>query len=294
MKDLSILESVFDVVRIVNPKENIEMESNSKGQLYSLPYCNCFEVWKNGKVCENCISLKAIESKSTQVKFEVVSGRRYMVIAAPLNKNDGDYVIEMIMDITDNDLINDLQQLSGFNYYDVIENLSKVVVTDELTGVHNKRYIEEVLPYKLKQLEYNSNTIGLILIDIDYFKRINDTFGHVIGDEILKEVAGILSHEIRGKNDWIARYGGEEFLIFLSDMTESTFTKVCERMRKKIEGASVILDDQSISVTISLGCLLIDSRKSMEMKRILTYVDDLLYKSKELGRNCVTLETIVD
>ena len=137
----------------------------------------------------------------------------------------------------------------------------------------------------LNRAQRRSGHLCLILCDIDYFKRINDTYGHPFGDKALKIIADILSKTVR-KVDLVARYGGEEFAIILEDSDEKGGKEMAERIRKKIELLSLYHDKNTINVTMSLGLATFPDDGNKKSLRI-DHADRALYNAKASGRNCI-------
>ena len=160
--------------------------------------------------------------------------------------------------------------------------------TDHLTQIYNRRTAHDVLT----QL-FNSHSIkpvSVVLIDLDFFKSINDLYGHLVGDRVLIAVAAILSDGIR-KNDLVARFGGEEFLLILQDTNSEYATEIAERCRLMIERCVVLSDEQqevSLSASFGIACA-IPNAETNSVDLILRQADQALYQAKSKGRNQVVL-----
>ncbi|MBY0009190.1 sensor domain-containing diguanylate cyclase [Paenibacillus typhae] len=153
--------------------------------------------------------------------------------------------------------------------------------TDKLTGLRNRRYLEEKLSGQLELFRETGEPFSLLMIDIDYFKRINDTFGHQTGDYVLEKLGSLLSFHSREK-DTAARYGGEEFVLILPDMAADESRLVAENLRQEAELA--VWETGRLTVSIGIAtCTAGDSEKTLLHK-----ADTALYASKEGGRNRVT------
>lgn len=164
------------------------------------------------------------------------------------------------------------------------KKLKKLYLTDKLTGLYNRFKIDKELSSQKDNIDRNeSYSCGLILIDIDYFKRINDTLGHLVGDCILKDISMLLKNNLR-KTDIIGRWGGEEFLIILPFTSKDIAKKVAENLRVLIEEHNFSYN-MNRKITISIGVTEFSKSKSVEDTLLL--VDNLLYKAKENGRNRV-------
>lgn len=164
------------------------------------------------------------------------------------------------------------------------KKLKKLYLTDKLTGLYNRFKIDKELFLQKDNIDRNeSYSCGLMLIDIDYFKRINDTLGHLVGDCILKDISMLLKNNLR-KTDIIGRWGGEEFLIILPFTSKDIAKKVAENLRVLIEENNFSYK-MNRKITISIGVTEFSKSKSVEDTLLL--VDNLLYKAKENGRNRV-------
>jgi diguanylate cyclase (GGDEF)-like protein/PAS domain S-box-containing protein len=159
--------------------------------------------------------------------------------------------------------------------------------TDELTGVGNRQYLEARLRGLVAEYEKLQGGGSVLFIDIDHFKQVNDTFGHDVGDRVLRMVAATLKNNLR-QTDALGRWGGEEFLAIINDMAPSeTLTAVCEKLRSLTESSRLDWDDGSVSVTISIGATGLLPNDTLES--VVRRADELMYQSKNAGRNRVTV-----
>lgn len=168
---------------------------------------------------------------------------------------------------------------------ETMETLEKLSQRDGLTGVYNRRHVEGELAIKFKEARKSGNPISMMIIDLDHFKNINDTRGHLAGDEVLRKLGHLLLSSAR-KGDVVGRYGGEEFIVVMPDTAIDTAMEVAENLRKSIENMSITYEDNAIPITASIGLSQIRPDMS-EYNELLKESDDGLYKAKESGRNCV-------
>lgn len=167
---------------------------------------------------------------------------------------------------------------------DIQEQLKMLAAHDVLTGLYNRRYILERIEEKLPEIRRHQLDCCFVVMDIDYFKDVNDNYGHIAGDDVLRDVAQILVNGVR-QGDIVARYGGEEFLIFLP-MTELESAQVLvERLRVALEAHIHLIENEKVIVTASFGIAHHDVNDSAD--RTIARADKALYQAKLAGRNCI-------
>jgi len=172
------------------------------------------------------------------------------------------------------------------------ERLKHIGLTDPLTGVNNRRYIERRLIEEIGRSRRQGYALSCMYIDIDHFKRINDRLGHQAGDEVLRGVAGRIKAELR-LSDALGRFGGEEFVVLLIDTEQADAVNVAERIRLGIaEHPLMLLGGQKLDVTVSLGVSALSppakgNGVEAAAQRLIAQADQALYKAKEAGRNRV-------
>jgi two-component system, cell cycle response regulator len=165
-------------------------------------------------------------------------------------------------------------------------SLRTLATMDGLTGVYNRREFNRWITAELERSRRESDPVSLIMVDIDYFKKINDTYGHHMGDEALRCVSGILKQEVR-PGDHVARYGGEEFAIILPKASGTEALAVSERLRASIEAQPVLLDTgKLLNLTASIGFATFPTHANSEHV-LMTEADKALYNAKQSGRNRV-------
>jgi len=176
---------------------------------------------------------------------------------------------------------------------------------DGLTGLYNRRHFDERLAGELRRAERERSRVALLMLDLDHFKHINDTYGHAVGDEVLRHVAKIIAHEVRVGTDVPVRYGGEEFAVIAPekgpiggeefaviapDTNLLGAESLAERIRMRVAELRVPVGDQLVSVTLSVGVAVFDPRvehRDDPMRALLEAADRRLYQAKHAGRNRV-------
>lgn len=170
---------------------------------------------------------------------------------------------------------------------DAYERIKLVSLVDPLTGCFNRRYMDEHLAEELaRALRYRSE-LSVLMCDIDFFKRVNDTHGHPVGDRVLIDVATMLRTGSRQQIDWVARYGGEEFLMVLPESSQADAALLAERLRSTIETSEFKYAETALQLTVSFGVSACRHEGHETTGTLLARADKALYKAKETGRNRV-------
>ena len=174
---------------------------------------------------------------------------------------------------------------------DMNKHLHEINNKDYLTSIANRRYFNSYLKDIL--IQGNEESVGIILIDVDEFKRINDKYGHDAGDCALQHVSNILEKSIR-KVDLVARLGGDEFIVYLKDSDDSTLANVAEKLRLFVEINPVKWEDETINITLSIGLFNYtrSNKKRLTLKELLIYADKAMYVSKHNGRNQINVHSV--
>lgn len=206
------------------------------------------------------------------------------------------HLVEMVLEAIalskDNEVMNDLMiemlHKNAILHKQLEEQLSenkKLSVTDQLTGLYNRRYLLEAFEKEVNRLKRYNRTFALIMFDIDFFKLVNDNYGHDVGDRVLKDLASLVSSRLR-KSDTFSRWGGEEFMILAGEMDVESARILAEDIREKVEDYDF---SPVTSLTCSFGVMTCNDPADCEMKVMTKQVDLALYKAKATGRNKVVV-----
>ncbi len=168
-----------------------------------------------------------------------------------------------------------------------VDDLFRKSLIDSLTNIGNRLSLEQFGEKKMNELNNISKPFGVLFMDIDFFKKVNDDFGHVVGDEVLLMVAQTASVVVRG-NDFVGRWGGEEFLVFVDVADQESLFIVAEKIRNQVASSFIKKAVNSIQVTVSIGGAM--AKKGMSLSEIIEKADQYMYQSKSNGRNKVTIE----
>ena len=162
------------------------------------------------------------------------------------------------------------------------EIVFRMAITDGLTNLANRKQLDTVLAEELPRAQRHGRHLSLLMIDIDHFKKINDTYGHLTGDSVLRGLAQALQKRLR-PNDKLARYGGEEFCLVLPETSLSSAVRIAEDLRGIVANQAFAAEGQEIHVTVSMG--LAAAKPIMTVEQLYKAADEMLYKAKNSGRN---------
>ncbi|WP_019614870.1 diguanylate cyclase [Psychromonas ossibalaenae] len=195
-------------------------------------------------------------------------------------------------DVSGNDEISDMAK--AFNIFAAeIEEQKQILrdlsLTDGLTGLYNRRALDQRLEQELQTAARNQGPLAVLIMDIDYFKRYNDIYGHLAGDDCLKQVSAALLHSKRRSTDFIARYGGEEFLFILPNTTPDGAQKMAAEVLAKVNALNITHEGNSAAahVTMSIGIAGGCYQENLNSAELLEKADKALYKAKKSGKNCI-------
>jgi two-component system, cell cycle response regulator len=167
-----------------------------------------------------------------------------------------------------------------------LERVYNAAIKDGLTGVFNRKYLEERLDAEIAYAVRQSTPLSIAIFDVDHFKKVNDTYGHLGGDAVLRRVAAILAETLRTE-DVVARYGGEEFVVIARGLTAEQAVLMADRVRQELAASEVVFDEKPIKVTASAGVASLACAPKPDKPSLLGTADGRLYRAKEAGRNRV-------
>lgn len=217
-------------------------------------------------------------------------------------------LLEVVTELNDKDLLIAVQR----DYIDILlkikginlnQNLLQIEMTqnekqfesistkDPLTSCYNRRYFEKTIKKWLKEAKMTAQLIGFFILDVDYFKQINDQFGHLVGDDVLKSVANIAAEYLSAYDSIFARYGGDEFVAMVKVSSKDELIEIVDNLYNHISDTIIELDEEKISIGISLGVSTNVNGVLTDYKEIFKLADDALYESKRNGRNQYTVNT---
>jgi diguanylate cyclase (GGDEF)-like protein len=278
--DKILLKNGYDTISANCGREALEIIDKKKPDLILLdvimPEMDGFEVCKRLKSSDGCNEIPVIFLTAKTTAEDLVRG--FDVGAAdymtkPFRKEE--LLVRVRTQITMKKMQNELLEQNVL--------LTRLARTDPLTGVNNRRYFIEALEQEFARSRRYEDPLSLMIIDVDFFKSINDLYGHDTGDRVLKTLCDMGRNVFR-KTDLFARIGGEEFGVILPHADQSRCIEVAERYLKKITGLSVKSEKGDVSFTVSIGVASLD-KETAEMENLLKKADKALYLAKENGKN---------
>lgn len=178
---------------------------------------------------------------------------------------------------------------------DANKEIRLLSITDTLTGAFNRSYLNERFEQELMRSKRYGHAFSILIADIDNFKKVNDTYGHQNGDQVLRDFSKTIANRLRNGVDWMVRYGGEEFLIMMPETNRESSANIAERLRKSVENLVIPLigESNTLQITASFGGATVQFDKGSEMRvamdRLIYQADEQLYRSKNEGRNKVSV-----
>lgn len=281
---IQLFEKTYDFMMVVDPirKKVLKVE---KGSLFK-DDIECYKLLEKQTMCENCISMRAYNENECIIKLTYSKNKIYMMTAVPIISQGEKLIIELFKDATNSLYMQNEEHGCEMKVISSIKHFKKLAKKDELTDLYNRRFIYERLPADLSKSFLKNEPLSLIFIDIDFFKKVNDKYGHVAGDQVLREVGEELARNVRAEKDWVARYGGEEFIICLTNTDIDNAHMIAERIRNNIMAKEFIIGNDRLNLTCSFGVHTVNNEDECPtVDSIIDIVDKKLYRAKAEGRN---------
>ena len=180
------------------------------------------------------------------------------------------------------------QMAATLKHFQRLSSFKNIAIYDTLTGLYNRRHFEERLEVDAQKSFYGGTPLSLVMVDIDHFKKVNDTFGHTEGDQVLCKISSLLKSSTR-KKDTVARYGGEEFILILPEATLEASFVIAERIRRLIESTLFEVGQAQVNLTVSMGISNFPKHQAKSKEELIKMADQALYDAKRGGRNKVCI-----
>ncbi len=273
---LDFFKTMYDAVRLVDPVQKSVLDYRENERFATDEAC--FNYWKDAKICDNCISIRAYTDSRCYMKLEQAPGAIMMVTALPVENIQSPIVLELLKNATDTMLFGEGVYPEGRLYKDVVVEFNDLIIKDELTGLYNRRYVDERLPVDIVKSSYSNLPLSLAFLDIDNLKDINDVYGHTAGDKTIASMAAAMNSCVRAGADWVARYGGDEFIVCLNNTSYEDAEKILARIRAKILEIEQFRNE-GILGTVSYGIYTMH-HEELTAQALISLADERMYRAK--------------
>ncbi len=234
------LRQVFDLVRLVDPGRNCELAVNERGEISERPYMH-YDLWREEDQRGSSAAIRALNERAQVTKFEFVDDDLYHITVKYVEMEGRPCTLEMVSRVGENTM------LDGIGKHEIVEAISRHnarMYEDPVTGVRNRRYYED-------HFQHMRALRGVAMIDVDDFKHINDTYGHLVGDRVLRAIAEAVCACVRA-SDAVIRYGGDEFVIVFEGITEEALPMRIDAIHTKV--AEIAFEDiPELRTSVSVG-----------------------------------------
>lgn len=273
----SHINKLFDYIRLIDiQNKSLYAEYQINSSLKPIPV---FNFQSRQELYHQCTIADTVIYQVNQEGQMLI-----LLTVLPIYINKRKFILECAANVTGRIDVNNILSQNTL----LLRNAYKLSITDELTGLYNRRYINQMLPFEISTCIKQNIPLSVIFTDLDRFKQANDLYGHIVGDHLLCEFASELQRNIRKGEDWVARYGGDEFLLCLVGIDNKRAKMVAERIRKTIERKVFEYHEYKITMTCSFGIYTVDDFKNLPSYNfILKTIDERLYMAKKAGGNMV-------
>lgn len=259
------IDPFFDIVRVVRMDHFTSLDNTETA---------CFDFWGREHPCDNCISRRAVNVCKRMTKFDFVGEDVYYVVATPVAIDGAPASLEILTKMEDDVEIN----ASGYSeFLDKIAHYNNAVTKDALTGIYNKQFFLN----RLSSMEFvdEKKQMGIVMCDVDYFKQINDTYGHVMGDNVLSAIGKTLLEATKGHDQmYPVRFGGDEFVILMDDTTHEEQAALIQTVKQMVSHICDQYPGVNVSISAGASC----QCQGVSREGLLDAADKELYKDKLL------------
>ena len=282
-QEINILKEMFTKVMLVNPIEQDEI-GVTEYKLEDVRH-KCYESCPLRDDKCGCICRDTVSTSENRCRYIYTKTEAHLVISKLVKMKYRDYVLVLILKL------NPTFSFGAYEETVAIENITKVssnLVIDPLTQIFNRKYLMDNIEYMMKNASAERKPLCLACIDVDNFKRFNDTYGHEFGDKVLKKVAELMSKSISViEEGYPIRIGGDEFVIVGVNIDKSRFKAIMSKLCIMVDDCKLPYGKESVGIKISIGVSEMLSDKVDTYKKLYDKADTQLYAAKEAGKGCV-------
>lgn len=274
---------LFDYYRLVNPRDHSVYDYNrDTGKVVCMPDV-CYELWHRVAPCINCTSKTCRALQVEMIKVEYLDHRILLVVSVPVEVKGLPYALELIADVTESLMVADNVGQDNIAITKMIAEFNDLAIHDSFSTLYNKNYINNeieslVFAQQLHPTREDASAPLVIEFDIDDFKRINDTYGHSVGDDVILYIAKHIKHDVEQIGGWVGRLGGDEFIICLPEAGDARGIETCRAAFAALEAYTFQAPEGEFGITISAG---VTSVRSGDTRRdLLDRMDAAMYAAK--------------
>ena len=282
-QQISILKPLFSSILLVNPVEKQIIQVTEYGINETNESCCSICPLANDKC--GCICKDTASTQEDRCRFTYTKSEAFLVISKPITLRYRSYIMVLIMKL------NPQFSFGAMSEVDAIDNITKVssnLVIDPLTQIFNRKYLMDNIGHMMDEASSKNEYLNLACIDIDNFKRFNDTYGHDFGDRVLQKVAETMRKSISVINEaYPIRIGGDEFIIVAVGIDKNRFKAVMNKLCLMIEDSKLPYENEMVGIRISIGVSEMITDHINTYKELYEKADEQLYKAKEAGKGCV-------
>jgi putative two-component system response regulator len=281
--DRTELTELFDVYRLVNPDTH-EVYDYQDGTLVPTARSSCFDIWQRDNPCCNCTSYRALHENKTIVKLECSPSQTFLIDSMPIVIQGQELVLELAKNVDDSLLVNFGDNEDNTDIIHLIARMNTMIFSDSFTGLYNKKYFLSMLPKVLQQSIADKTDYCGAIFDIDTFKRINDTYGHQTGDQVIMFIAEQFKAIADKDHVRAARIGGDEFYLGFDGYGEERARSICKNLCATVKSHRFDKNGEAFTATISYGLVKFDGENPPDISSYLDMIDKQMYEAKRRSR----------
>ncbi|MGE4215007.1 MAG: GGDEF domain-containing protein [Anaerotignaceae bacterium] len=271
-------EMIFDLYRLVDPHTHQVFDYTGEKKEFLKHGDSCYEIWNRTLPCENCISKRSFDENKQYIKVEQLTGEALLIVSVPVTLENKRLSLELVKNVTDSMVVVSEYHRDNVQITEFIKEFNDIAVKDTFTGLYNKAYVRnEIDNFICTHKNENGCLIG-VCIDVDNFKRVNDEYGHNVGDIVLQHIAAVIKRTVNRYDGWAGRLGGDEFAMFFKNKTIAEVQHICNGMSDRIKKFGYKAQKDIFNVTISFG--IEELKQDDDSNQFLDRIDKSMYAKK--------------
>lgn len=269
--------SIFEYYRVVDPDTHLIYDYQD-GCLVNTGEI-CYAIWKRDTPCRNCISRQVCRDGQQMMKMEYLEDQVMLILSVPIILEGRPYALELVKDVTRSMTFYNVKTNEHTGIMQAILTMNEAVNRDAFTGLYNKLFITEQLSKEIGWALETGSSLTAAVMDIDHFKEVNDRYGHMAGDRVLKGIVECIRAAMADRDGWAGRMGGDEFFLLFRDMEEPEAEDLCRRLSDRIAARQMEYGEERFRVTVSIGVRAFDP-KVHTPEGYLNSIDQAMYGKK--------------